>query len=239
MEISSRGAKILERLTEEYIKLIKPVSSELLEKKYDLGVCPATIRIEMQRLTKEGYLYQPYTSAGRIPTDKAYRFFVNAFKQRVYEEIDTGAIEKVIKKREKNVFDWLSCLTESLAEEASAFVVGGLIDSGFFSRQGWSQVLKEPEFEDKDLILSFVELVRGLENKIGDMHVGSGVTIYIGKESPFEKSDEFSIILFKCNFPQKKKGFVSILGPKRMSYRKNINLLNCLADSLRNSKDCD
>ena len=75
--ITERQNQLLNGIITEYINSAKPVSSRLLEKKYDFGVSPATIRIEMQKLTDKGFLHQPHTSAGRVPTDRGYRFFVD------------------------------------------------------------------------------------------------------------------------------------------------------------------
>jgi heat-inducible transcription repressor HrcA len=61
----------------EYVESARPVSSQYLGERYDFGICPASIRIEMQKLTDDGFLTQPHTSAGRIPTDKGYRLFVD------------------------------------------------------------------------------------------------------------------------------------------------------------------
>src|SRR3990167_8071237 len=81
MRISERQNLILNKAIEEYILSAQPVSSSLLEKKYDFGISPAMIRIEMQKLTEGGFLLQPHTSAGRVPTDKGYRLFVDELLQ--------------------------------------------------------------------------------------------------------------------------------------------------------------
>ena len=67
----------MDTIIREYIQSARPVSSQYLGEKYDFGICPASIRIEMQKLTDDGFLTQPHTSAGRIPTDKGYRLFVD------------------------------------------------------------------------------------------------------------------------------------------------------------------
>ncbi|MFC1630230.1 hypothetical protein ACFL06_01695, partial [Patescibacteria group bacterium] len=77
MEITERQENILNKIVKEYVQSAQPVSSKLLEKKGNFGISPASLRIEMQKLTDNGYLLQPHTSAGRIPTDKGYRYFVN------------------------------------------------------------------------------------------------------------------------------------------------------------------
>ena len=82
--ITSRQEKILNYLIKEYIDRAEPISSELLKKRCDLDVSPATIRNDLQELTQEGYIMQPHTSAGRIPTEKGYRFFIQiTFSGRV------------------------------------------------------------------------------------------------------------------------------------------------------------
>jgi len=77
MTITARQKAILKAVVKEYVRSAKPVASQQLEDKYDFGIKPASIRIEMQKLTDEGFLNQPHTSAGRTPTDKGYRLFVN------------------------------------------------------------------------------------------------------------------------------------------------------------------
>ena len=74
--ISDRQEKILELLIKEYIDSARPVSSDMLKKRLHLDISPATIRNELQELMEAGYVAQPHTSAGRVPTEKGYRFFV-------------------------------------------------------------------------------------------------------------------------------------------------------------------
>ncbi len=81
--MDERKKKILNNLVSEYIKTGKPVGSSNIVKKYGLGVSPATVRNEMSELEKLGYIFQPHTSAGRIPTSKGYRLYVeNALKNK-------------------------------------------------------------------------------------------------------------------------------------------------------------
>lgn len=75
-KITARQEKILNLLIKEYIDLAEPISSKLLQKKCDLDISPATIRNDLQELAEKGYISQPHTSAGRVPTNKAYVYFV-------------------------------------------------------------------------------------------------------------------------------------------------------------------
>lgn len=76
MNLTGRQEKILNLLIKEYIDSAEPISSKLLKEKCGLDVSPATIRNDLQELAEGGYITQPHTSAGRVPTNKAYEYFV-------------------------------------------------------------------------------------------------------------------------------------------------------------------
>ena len=82
MELTERKLKILQAIISDYVRSAEPVGSRTLSKKFDLGISPATIRNEMSDLEEMGYLTHPHTSAGRVPSDKAYRLYVNHLMER-------------------------------------------------------------------------------------------------------------------------------------------------------------
>ncbi len=82
MDLSDRKKKILQAVIDEYIGTAEPVGSRAISKKENLGLSSATIRNEMADLEEMGYLIQPHTSAGRVPSDEGYRFYVNSLMQR-------------------------------------------------------------------------------------------------------------------------------------------------------------
>lgn len=92
MELTERKLKILQAIISDYVKTAEPVGSRTLSKKYDLGISPATIRNEMADLEEMGYLTHPHTSAGRVPSDMAYRLYVNALMEK-----------KELSREEKNI----------------------------------------------------------------------------------------------------------------------------------------
>jgi len=233
METTQRQTEILNRLIQEYIDSARPVSSQLLEKKYDFSICPAMIRIEMQKLTDQGFICQPHTSAGRVPTDKGYRFFVdNLLKSKIPEFEDVLEIEDIFQKAGKDIFKLTGRLTKFLAEQSSNFTILNLLERDFFWKEGWEEILQEPEFEEKDSISHFTELLESFEENIENLKINSEIKVYIGKENPFSKNKDFSIIISKCHLPKKEEGILSILGPKRMAYDRNIGLINSLMKSL-------
>jgi len=247
MKITERQGKILNSIVTDYINLAQPISSEFLEKKYNFGICPASIRIEMQKLTDKGFLFQPHTSAGRVPTDKGYRFFVdNLLKSEIPEFEDVLEIEDIFRGAGKDIFKLASRLTKFLAEQSSNFTILNLLDRDFLLKEGWEEILQEPEFEEKDLISNFTELLESFEENIESLKVNpvrnrkflngvnSEIKVYIGKENPFSKTKDFSIISSRCYLPEGEEGIISLLGPKRMAYDKNISLINSLVRALEN-----
>ncbi|PKM83054.1 MAG: HrcA family transcriptional regulator [Firmicutes bacterium HGW-Firmicutes-14] len=82
MTLDERKQKVLQAIIKDYIATAEPVGSRTIAKKYDLGVSPATIRNEMADLEELGYIEQPHTSAGRIPSDRGYRYYVDCLMNK-------------------------------------------------------------------------------------------------------------------------------------------------------------
>ena len=79
MDAVDRRAAVLRAIVEEYVETAQPVASQTIAQSRSLGVSSATVRNDMTQLEREGYIVQPHTSAGRIPTDQGYRYFVDHF----------------------------------------------------------------------------------------------------------------------------------------------------------------
>ena len=90
MDLSERKLKILQAIIYDFIKTAEPVGSRTLSKNYDLGISPATIRNEMSDLEEMGYLSHPHTSSGRVPSEKAYRLYVD----RMMDKRELTVVEK-------------------------------------------------------------------------------------------------------------------------------------------------
>jgi heat-inducible transcriptional repressor len=209
------------------------VGSRTISKNYELG-SPATIRNEMQKITEMGYLLQPHTSAGRIPTDKGYRFFVNNLLKRGTDANSKMTAPEWTRRKKEDNLRFAQNMTRQLAQESRALTLNYLENEDVFWKEGWEEVLQEPEFEERDNILNFARLLKSLEEHIEDMEDVAGLNIYIGKENPFPKAKDFTVISTRYHLPGGGKGVISIIGPKRMEYDKNINLINSLMKLLDN-----
>jgi len=145
---------------------------------------------------------------------------------------DIFKIEEALKREKEDILKWADHLTKFLAEESSNFAILNLLERNFLLKEGWEEILDEPEFKEEDLISDFTNLIKNFEKNIEELKINSGIKIYIGKEFPFPKAREFSIISSRCYFPDEEEGIISLLGPKRMAYDKNISLMNSLVKLL-------
>jgi len=231
MDITSRQQQILIGTIEEYVKSADPVGSEELLHAYKYDFSPATIRGEMAELEKNGYLYQPHVSAGRIPTDKGYRFFVNYVTQKRLQRLNLEEqkhLEEELLKlrlREKML---VRTLAKLLASFSNNLAITGLLEEKAFFESGIKQLLTQPDFQNVSEICQIAEVLDYLDENIAELTKElqpKKVKTFIGRENLFTESGDCAIVISQCALPNGEKGIVAILGPKRMEYKKNISLI--------------
>ena len=122
---------------------------------------------------------------------------------------------------------FIQILTKNLAQISGALALSYLEKEKVFWKEGWEEILKEPEFEEKDFLLRFAEFLENFENDIENFKINSGIKIYIGKENPLKRAKDFSLISSRCHLLNE-DGIICLLGPKRMAYDKNISLIKLL-----------
>ncbi|MEA1936994.1 MAG: hypothetical protein U9N04_02690 [Patescibacteria group bacterium] len=231
--MESRQELILGSVVREYVDSAIPVSSSLLAEKYDFNLSPATIRAEMTELEEEGYLYQPHTSAGRIPTDKGFRYFVDvlmedkelSLREQRSLQVETLKLKAQNKMLARTTAKLLSAMSGNLA-------VSGVIDSDDFYKAGIQKLLSQPEFGNLDSVSKIAEVVDYLDESLdelsGELKNKSEIEIYIGEENPICNADECSLVVSKYNFKNGEEGLLAIIGPKRMKYSRNVSLIDYL-----------
>jgi len=238
--ITERQSKILNALIREYIESAEPVGSKFLDKKCKFNVCPATIRNEMQKLTDMGYICQLHTSAGRVPTAKGYRFFVEQVINSGDSFSDDSFIEdiKEIERESENEFRFAELIAKTLAAVSSSLVFAYLPEKDFLWKEGWKEILRNPEFREADFLEDFADVVDSMENTIKefakDKNNQKKIEVYIGKEKAIPNLKGFSLIVSRNKFPENEDGFLAFLGPQRMAYDKNISIFNSLLKELDN-----
>jgi transcriptional regulator of heat shock response len=222
MTLTEREAKILNAAVEAFIEHGEPVSSQWLYDHYRFGIKPAMIRHELEELTEDGYLAQPYHSAGRIPCDKGFEFFARAALREVKEEM--AATNKAL----RGLFErraWDDLLAE-LADELG--VLGAFGNArGEVVKEGLECLMENFPWERREevaqVIRDFVELDARLE-AVAAHWEGEPLQVFVGKRSPVTKSDGLAVVMGQYRTPENEV-VVCTVGPKRMDYRKVIRAM--------------
>lgn len=222
MNPTSRQTQILKAIVEEYISTAEPVASEQLEKKHNLGVSPATIRNEMAHLSEQGFLHQPHTSAGRIPTPQGLRFYVDHLMQEkrlsVVDEVSTK--EKVWDSRFN--FDKLMHQTSLALAERTKNLSVIATDQGDIYYAGVANILDMPEFYDIDVtrtVLSLLDQQQRICQLFFDRDYGdSPVHIVFGADLDWPYFEPVAMAFTYFTTGDDHRGSMAVVGPNRLDY---------------------
>lgn len=227
--LTARQTQILKTIIDEYIETALPVGSENLDKKFNLGVSPATIRNEMVTLTKSGYLKQPHTSAGRVPTPVAMKFYIN----QLMEEKQMSLVDEV--KAKEEVWDYRSDVdqlmneaTRALANRTKSLAVAAIKDKkDRFWQAGHSYLFKNPEFADvlvcQNLFSIFEEMDK-LDRLFFGFQSTSPLEVLFGEEIGWPELAPTGILSTHFTVGGK-PGALGVIGPTRADYGTVIPIL--------------
>ena len=224
--LKERQKIILEAIIREYIRTARPIASAELLDDLELDISPATVRNEMLKLDELGYLEQPHTSAGRIPTDRGYRFFVD-------NTINATPLDRSERNQIRNLFshdtfeDFARECSKTISHLARAFTSIG-IDDDVVTDRGFTEILDEPEFQDIARIKQFGKLIDLLGEDMQQLVEDNEERIFIGAENPVKEARSYTMMITHWSHPKGFNGFLTIMGPKRMDYQKNISLIRYL-----------
>lgn len=229
--LTARQTQILKAIVDEYITTASAVGSESLDKKYNLGVSPATIRNEMVALTNSGYLKQLHTSAGRVPTPTAMKFYID----QLMEEKQMSVVDEVRAKEE--VWDARADLkslmeeaTHALAEATQSLSVSALDEGGDkkFWRSGYSYIFQNPEFADMHAcagLFAMIEQADKMQRLFFEIsRPTSPLDVLFGEELEWPELATAGIIATHFNV-RGKPAALGIIGPARLSYPTVIPIL--------------
>jgi heat-inducible transcriptional repressor len=221
-ELTDRQIRILKLIIEEYIETAFPVGSNILEKKYELGISPATIRNEMVKLAQMGYLSQPHTSAGRAPTKTAFKFYVD----RLMEEKKLSVADEVSAKEQvwDSRFDFEKLLqdaTRALAQKTGTIAISATKD-GHVYHAGYANILDMPEFFEINLTKALLTMLEESTSVFDLFNKNLGedaLHLLLGDELGVDFLEPCSMVF--TEFGQEgsdKCGFLGVIGPVRLNY---------------------
>jgi len=238
MKISKRQSKILKAIIREYIATAKAVSSARLVRKYSsFKISSATMRNEMVVLEEAGLIEHLHTSAGRTPTDKGYRYFVdNLMRERSLSKAEQKKLTLELLKTKTAHNKLLRRTTQLLSELTGGVALASMLDEGIFFDSGLRQLLEEPEFAEKEPVYEMAQIMDSIDEHVKDLiEKNRNLEVYIGEENPLCDAQECATIVSRFRLPSGEKGIIALIGPKRMRYARNMSLLDYLAKFLSGS----
>lgn len=235
--LSSRQTQLLKVIIDEYLETAEPVGSIVIERKYSLGVSPATIRNEMAALTAKGYLKQPHTSAGRIPTPVAMKFYIS----QLMDEKTMSVSEEVrakenIRGAQENIDHLMREATQRLSETTGSLAVA-TDDKGDIWSHGYSHVFENPEFNNYlvcQKVFSMIEEVSLLHELMFRRLTGSTpIEVLFGEELGWDNFEPVGIVASR--FEANGKNYaLGVIGPFRLNYARVIPTVRYYGDLMHN-----
>lgn len=221
--MTKRQETLLKELLETYVTEVGPVSSAMLAKK--MQVSSATIRNELAVLEQEGFVHQPHTSAGRIPTLKAYEFYLH---QCLQPKAASQQMKERLKQAAKQE-DGAKSLAKAMAEIAKVAVLLAF-DRHNHYYTGLSQLFSQPEFFDQRLVISMTQVLDVLDTVMPALqeHATPEPQVLIGKRNPL--GPHAAVFLIRSEWKHGQEGLCALLAPLRTDYNKHLGMLNFMHD---------
>ncbi len=228
INLAARQIQILRAIIEEFIETAQSVGSDTIDKKYSIGVSPATIRNEMVELTKKGYLRKTHSSAGRMPTSSAMKLYVNELMKECELSVadEVSAKEKIWNARDE-LHTLLHEAARALAERTKTL---GIAMSG--DRQivhsGYSNLLQMPEFYDIEVmrnVLSLIEEAALMEEIFDSSQSESPVHIVFGEELGNKYLEPIGVIYTRVQIGENNVCRLGVIGSARFEYRYVVPLI--------------
>ena len=247
LELDERKRRILEAIVRDYLHTAEPVSSRNIWRHYMPDLSPATIRNEMADLEEMGFIIQPHTSAGRIPTDLGYRYYIDyLMRARQLTSKENTIINEGLQHVRRDVEDALHQTLKVLSQLLEyASVVATLNDKTRVYASGFSHMLKQPEFSDINYTRQLMETMEEedlMAEIVREYTTEKGITIRIGGENSFKEIKHCSVVMHSYEMKDGASGGIGVIGPTRMSYARVASILDNLSlrlDTLMEGEEDD
>jgi len=235
--LSDRRQRVLAALIEEYVARAIPVGSRTLTERYELGVSPATVRNELSMLEGEGYISQPHTSAGRIPTDFGYRTFVDNLIESgaIAEDQATQQAVEQLRQSAKELDDLLEQTSTQLAQLTECLTIVAPHALRHPRRLGMSSLMRQPEFAYTESLLPVMQVLEDetvlLQILDATAEADGTPRVRIGSENEAEELSGVSLVASRFGHGES-EGIVAVIGPTRMDYSKVLQAVRFASKTL-------
>ncbi len=225
--LSSRKQALLRGIIDEYIETARPVSSISLVDKLSLTVSSATIRNEMHELEAQGYITHPHTSAGRVPTEAGYIYYTEHFLD-AEEQLTVSEQARLREANRQQTAETSEMPLKRIAKQVAALaqdaVLLTLADQSFYYT-GITNLFRKPEFQASAEVIVLSELIDHLDEVMTQLHKREidDIALFLGADNPVSSACATMVIHYDYLAPV--TGVMAILGPLRMNYQHNYQLL--------------
>lgn len=224
--MTDRQIAILAAIIEQYAEVAAPVGSVTLAKLFH--VSSATIRSEMAKLEEMGMITQPHTSAGRMPTDQGYRFYVNSLTAAAEGQVpmldrSTRAIEARVSPHRDRADRAIRSAVDSLVELTQNLGIATIGDELYMN--GIGNLFSQPEFLNGQHVQAVARLLDNLEPWLREAAPNEPLNVFIGSENPIGKTSGATLIISRFRSPYSDRSYIGVLGPTRQSYGKVMRLV--------------
>lgn len=221
MLADARTELILKLMIEDYIRTAQPVGSKYLNEQYQLGVSDATVRNELAALEADGFLRSPHTSAGRIPTEQGYLYYLQSLRDKRFVLEGTPFQSTA---RAKDTETTLKTMAKKLVEISGETAIVA-INPKWTYYTGVSNLFHKPDFQDPEVMQTLSGLIDQFDEVMSQMYrrLPEGPQVFIGSSNPF--GQEMATILVRYNVDEHTQGLLGLVGPLRMDYSRNLALI--------------
>lgn len=242
--LTPRQSALVATIVGQYIKTAKPISSKEIEKSGFFGLKSASIRGEMNELESAGYLNQFHTSGGRVPTDLAYRYYVDNFIEPGKlkpNSTDKKKISLAIRDAGSDPYQLNKNVARTLSDLCENLVITNIDQREDFFKFGLSSMFELPDFRELDKAFRLTNFFDQFEDVFSQLekHLFSmmderfeNLNIIIGGENKIRDVKDETVMFARYNLPEKFTGSLTLIGPTRMDYERNIGLIRYTAGEL-------
>lgn len=225
--MTDRQKAILAAIIEQYAEIAAPVGSVTLAKLF--GVSSATIRSEMARLEDMGYITAPHTSAGRIPTDKGYRVYVNSITEAQMSEMPSG-VDRSVRAIEAYVNSHIDRSDRAIRSAVDSLVeltgnMGFATIGSELYMNGIGMLFSQPEFLEGRHVQAVARLIDNIEPWLREAAPNQPLNVFIGSENPIGKASGATLIISKFRSPYSDSSYIGVIGPTRQNYARTMMLV--------------
>lgn len=235
-DYQARKDRVLAIVVDEYVRSVTPISSNLIVQGYALDVSPATVRSILAELEEEGFLMHPHTSAGRVPTQRGYRYFVDHLMNEIHLlKEERERIQAEYKKGMRELEKLLERTSEVISDITHYTSIVSIDGENKIYTKGISNVVGFPEFQDFKKVQQIVHTLEEKERmlEVINRDLEKKIQVFIGSEIACTEMENCSLAVSQFKTEKGPSGRIAILGPTRMDYERVVSTLQYFSQLMK------